>query len=327
MRVPLQFLLGLVCGLLLGISVFVALLYSQLGIPTYSSSWAYDISQKKEALAAAISGPRLLLVGGSGVTFGLNAEEIERETGHRTVNMGTHAGLGLDYILDRTEKIARPGDTVLLAIEYELYTKPFGSEPHDDYILARDPAYFRQMSLVDKIDMATRISFKRIQKGCAIRRKPESPPRPHPPYTNGASYIDSFGDETGNAAADRPLAGPEMEEVTGCLINGLASDHAVGFDKIREFVQWAREHHVTVLATFPNLMHRTQYDGPNAVQAIKVIADFYTSQGVPVVGTAQAAILPPDEFFDTPYHLMHDAAMARTDRLVPDLKPYLHATP
>lgn len=327
MRVPLRFLLGLLCGLLLGIGVFVAFLYTQLGVPTYSSGWAYDISQKKEKLAAAISGPRLLLVGGSGVTFGLSAEQIEKETGRPTVNMGTHAGLGIDYILDHAEKIARPGDTVLLAIEYQLYTKPFGSEIHDDYILARDPAYFRQMPWLDKIDMATRIAFKRIQKGLSIRRKPESVPRPHPPYTGGAGYIDSFGDETGNAAVDRPAPNADMEELTDCLVTGLTSDHAAGFDKIREFVRWAREHHVTVLATFPNLMHQPPYDGPNARQAIKVITDFYASLGVPVAGTAQAAILPADQFFDTPYHLTHEAAIERTERLVPALKPYLNAAP
>ena len=327
MRVPIRFLLGLLCGLLLGIGVFVSLLYSQLGVPTNSSGWAYGIGQKKEALAGAISGPRLLLIGGSGVTFGLSAEQIEKETGRPTVNMGTHAALGIEYILDRTEKIARPGDTVLLAIEYQLYGKPFGLDVSDDYILARDPAFFRQMSWLDKIDMATRIPFTRIQKGFAIRRKPESPPRPHPPYTDGVSYINPFGDETGNASADRPAPNAEMAELAVPLVDGMPSDQAFGFGKIREFVRWARAHHVTVLATFPNLMHQPQYDGPNARQAIQVITDFYASLGVPVAGRAQAAILPSDQFFDTPYHLTHEAAIARTDRLVPDLKPYLTIAP
>jgi hypothetical protein len=323
MSVPSRFILGLAAGLVLGIALFVALLYSQVGVPTYSSSWSYDIAQKKRALAAAISGPRLLLVGGSSTTFGLSAQTIEAGTGVRTLNMGTHAGWGPDYLLYWIEQTARPGDTVLLAIEYQLFTKPIGSEPHDDYILSRDPAFFRQMSLLDKIDMATRISFKRIQKGLNIRHHGENPPRSHPPYTQGASYIDSYGDETGNIEVDRRRANPDMEEMAEPLVDGIASTHTAGFDEVRRFIAWAKAHDVTVLATFPNIVHRPEYDGENAREAIKVITDFYTAQGVPVVGTAQEAMYPPDQFFELPYHLTHDAAITRTQKLVPELKPYL----
>jgi len=325
MHVPRPFILGLACGLFAGLGLFIALLYTQLGLPTNFSSWTYDISQKKQALAAAIPGPRLLLIGGSGTTFGLNAQRIEEETGCRTVNMGTHAGLGLDYILYWAKEVARPGDTILLVVEYQLYTSPLGSEPHDDYILARDPAFFRQMSWLDKIDMATRISFKRIQKGFAIWRKPETPPRPHPPYTDGAAYLTNYGDETGNLEAERPPAGPNMDELAKPLVDGIPSDRTAGFNEIRSFLQWARAHQVTVWATFPNIMHRPEYDGPKAQNAIKAITDFYASQGIPVVGTAREAMLPSDQFFDTPYHLTHEAAVKRTERLVPEIKACLNS--
>ena len=186
MKVPIRFILALPCGLLLALFVFVGLLYSQLGITTVAWQGTYDLIQKKAELAAAIPGPRLLLVGGSGTLFGVNAKLIEQQTGCLTVNMGFHAGLGLDYILAQAQKTARPDDTILLIIEYQLYTNDTASEAHDDYILSRDPAYFHQMSLLEKINMATRLPFKRIQKGFHILRAPEKPITPHPPYTDGA---------------------------------------------------------------------------------------------------------------------------------------------
>jgi hypothetical protein len=323
MRVSLSFIFGLAGGLVLGLVLFVALVEAQLGVPTYYSSWSHDIAAKKRALAAAISGPRLLLLGGSSTTFGLSARTIEEETGVRTVNMGTHAGWGPDYLFHWIEQTARPGDTVLVAFEYQLYTKPLGSEPHDDYILARDPAYFRQLSLLDKLDLATRISFKRLQKGINIRRHGESPPRPHPPYTEGASYIDDFGDETGNTEVDRRAANPDMEDVVGPLIDGISSTRGAGFDEVRGFVAWSRAHGVTVLATFPNILHRPEYDREKARAAIQTITDFYAGLGVPMVGTAQDAMYPRDQFFEVPYHLTHDAAIVRTKKLVPALRPYL----
>jgi hypothetical protein len=321
MRVPLQFIYGFFGGLVLGVVAFVALLYTQLGVPTYSSKWAYDIAQRKVSIVRAISGPRLLLVGGSNVTFGLSAGTIEEQTGVKTVNMGTHAGWDVDYILHWIEQTARPGDTVLLALEYQLYVNRLGSETHDDYILARDPDYFRQLPPLEKIDMATRVLFKRIQKGLNIRLHGEKLPRPHPPYTNGAFYIDNHGDETGNTAVD--AANPDIAEPVPPLLDGIASTDTSGFDQVRRFIAWARAHGVTVLATFPNVVYRRGYDDPNAREAIREIADFYSAEGVPVVGTARDAMYPADQFFEMPYHLTHDAAIRRTMRLLPALRPYL----
>ena len=323
MNVPWRFIISLFLGLVLGAGLFAGFLYSQLGIPTQSSSWALSLIQKKEALAAVIPGPRLLLVGGSGATFGLNAQVIEEQTGYRTVNMGSHAGLGLDYILYRAQKTARPGDTVLLILEYELYVNKFGNEQHDDYILARDPAFFYQMSWPDKIDMALRVPFKRFQKGWRNERHPENPPRPHPPYTDGAKYLTDYGDETGNAETDRPSSAPDLELVADSLVKGNSSDKTEGFNALGTFLPWAHDHHITVLATFPNILHRPEYDGPRGQETIKTITDFYTSRDIPVIGTAWEAMLPSDQFFDTFYHLTHEAALQRTERLVPELKPYL----
>jgi len=324
MHVPRRFILGLACGLLLAIGLFVSLLFTQLGQRTNSSSWASDLIEKKEALAAAIPGPKLLIFGGSGTTFGVSAQRIQEITGVPSVNMGTHAGLNMDLILHLARKTARPGDTVLLVPEYELYASMSEWEGHDDYILAHDAAFFHQMSWIDKIYMATRIPFKRIQKGFAIRRKPEVPPRPHSPYTDGASFINGYGDETGNPASERLLHATNLDIRSTVLVNGLYSASGFGFDQIRVFARWAKAHRVKVLATFPNIMQRAEYEGPNADAAIKTITDFYAEVSVPVVGTAREAMMPPDDYFDTYYHLTREAAAKRSERLALALRPYLN---
>jgi hypothetical protein len=323
MHVPRRFLVGLACGFVLAIASFVVMLYTQLGIPTNSGSWADDIIKKKAAISATTPGPRLLLIGGSGTTFGLQAGVIEKETGYHALNLGTHAGLGFDLILHWAEKEAQPGDTVLLVPEYELYVAKTAEEAHDDYILARDPSYFRQMPIWDKIAMATRIPFKRLQKGWHNKKHPEPPPRPHPPYTDGASFIDANGDETGNRAIDKPAHSPNMDLRANILEDGLTSDDGHGFNLIRDFAAWAKEHKVRVLATWPNIIYRPEYEGPKAASALKTIRQFYGSLGIPVVGDARDAMLPYDDFFDTVYHPTYETAAVRTEKLVPVLKPYL----
>jgi len=319
MRVPWGFILALPCGALLGIAIFVVLLYNQLGVPTESSQWTYEIIHKKEALAAKITSPKLLLVGGSSSLYGINGEEIEKQTGFPTINMGSHAGMGPRYILHLAQNDARPGDTVLLVFEYEFYSDRGDTEAFDDYILARDPGYFRQMPWFHKITMATQIPFKRVQKGLSVRRAPEHS-RPHAPY---GSVISDHGDEVNNWASNRPSLCPDRELLSDELVHGLPSDRTEGFAAIRTFLPWAKARNITVLATFPNIVYHPEYDAPAGQEAIATITRFFASQGVPVIGTAREAMLPSDHFFNTYYHLTHEAALQRTDRLIPELKPFL----
>ena len=336
MNVPWRFILALPLGVLFGILTFILFLYTQLGIPTHRSQWIYDISQKKERLAGQIPGPKLLIVAGSSGLFSINAQEIEQETHYPTINMATHAGLSLDYRLYRIEKTARPGDTVLLACEYEFYEDGFGeySEINDDYILARDPEYFHNMSLLDKIHMATRIGFKRLQLGWRNRRHPEKvrppsiPYSPYTPITPGIDCLDENGDEVFNLRATRPPpSAAALERPIPILVNGLSSDHTSGFRTLAAFLEWAKAHQIKVLASFPAAVRESAYDGPKAQQAIATITRFYAAHGVPVIGSTDEVLFPADQFYDTMYHLTHEAALQRTEHLIPELAPYLHPNP
>ena len=269
---------------------------------------------------------------GSSALFGINAQLIEQQTGFPTINMGTAVGLNLDYRFYRLEKILRPGDTVLLACEYESYTNSVDFETTDDYVMGRDPEYFRQLSLLDKIYVATRVPFKRLQKGWRNRRTPEhvlikTAHSPYNPFSATYYPLDDNGDEMLNTAADRPppqfLIGNLARQIPS-LVNGIPSGNTKGFEMLTPFIEWAQAHHLTVLATFPNVIYHPVYDGPNGQKAIQTITDFYASHGVPVVGTAREAMLPVDQFFDYMYHLTHQAALKRTERLIPELRPYLH---
>ena len=65
--------------------------------------------------AASLPGPRILVFGGSATRISFDSVIVIRKVGIPTVNFGTHAGLGLAYILDRAKRAMQPGDIVLLA--------------------------------------------------------------------------------------------------------------------------------------------------------------------------------------------------------------------
>lgn len=321
-----KFSFGFVAGLALVTAAFYGLFYAQLGAPTYSSQWCWDINQRKQELADKAGSPKLLLIGGSATLFGLSAKEIQAQTGCPTVNMGTHAALGPEYILDLSRNAAKPGDTVLLAFEYEVYT-PFvqlrGGEWTDklyyDYIFARDPDFFRSWPVDKQIRTAMMISTSRLKEGFKNRGRILNP-------VDGPIYsvyrLNKYGDQTGNTADKRPAGEPWMKLRSENLVRGVVAGHG-GLRLLEEYLSWARRNNVRVLATFPTICYRDEYDGPKAAGLEAAIRGFFESRQVPVLGTAREAMLPPTLFFDTLYHPTEEGARERTRRLIAHLKPLL----
>lgn len=89
----------------------------------YFAAW-----RDKQALLAACPPPRLLMVGGSSLAFGVDSGVLEQAAGRPVVNLGLHAGFGLEFILRAGEEAARAGDLVVLAIEGPLLDPDFRSQ-------------------------------------------------------------------------------------------------------------------------------------------------------------------------------------------------------
>lgn len=281
-------------------------------------------------MANAVSGPKLLLVGGSGTLFGINAKEIQSATGLHTVNLGTHASLGIPFILQFTKELAKPGDTVLLIFEYELYPQEelnlsHGDEEFVDYVVAREPKYFAQLSLADEWKMFMLTSTKRLREGIKNLGHAEGPEMAKGIYYSG--FLDECGDQTHNTVSNRP---PDAVEKLASSSSTLAfgfSEKLRGFDEIASFCRWARENQIQVLATYPNLCAKPDYYRPEAQAAAREIRDNYMRLNVPVLADYTDSILPAEMFFDTLYHLTQKGALERTRKLLPPLKAHLQGHP
>ena len=79
------------------------------------------------------SGQKIVFVGGSNLSFSLNSELIEKELGIRPFNMGVHANIGLDFMLNSIRKEIKSGDLVVVIPEYQQY---FGELAMGDLELA-----------------------------------------------------------------------------------------------------------------------------------------------------------------------------------------------
>ena len=76
------------------------------------------IIDKQKSLRSCPS-PKIILVGGSSLAFGLDSEMIESRVRRPVLNMGLHAGFGLKFMIEEVKPYVDSGDVVLLVPEYE----------------------------------------------------------------------------------------------------------------------------------------------------------------------------------------------------------------
>ncbi|TVQ46367.1 MAG: hypothetical protein EA365_05675 [Gloeocapsa sp. DLM2.Bin57] len=82
-------------------------------------SWLRIMYQNKLELASEIdSQRRVIIIGGSGVHYTINAEQIEQELGIPVFNLGLDGKLGLNVLLPSVLPAIREGDIVVLIPEY-----------------------------------------------------------------------------------------------------------------------------------------------------------------------------------------------------------------
>jgi hypothetical protein len=309
----LRFAGGALAGLLLAAIVWLGLVRFQMGAPTESTRWNHAILERKRSLAAAAPAPRLLVIGGSNVLFGVRAAQLQRELGVHAVNFGTHAALGRRYLLREAERALKPGDTAVLCLEYELYS---GDEINDtlvDYLLSRDPGYLLRFEPLKVFRTLYGVPPARVVEGCRNRLRP--PGRSSSGYDERT--VNEYGDETLN---DRPQQEMERIRVAGYtpnpfLAQGCPMDQdAVG--DLQAFFAWCNAHQVRLYASFPSTIDFPQYHTPTAESGMRRFTEWYRAAGVKLLGAPETFLYPATDFFDTNYHLQGRAAAARTQTLI-----------
>ncbi|MBA3925819.1 hypothetical protein [Listeria rustica] len=83
-----------------------------------------DLLAKKTAMLASCTKKKIVVLGGSSVLYGFNTNEIQQRLRQPTFNVGVNVGLGFRYLLDNIEPHLKPGDQVLLPLEFNQYTNP-----------------------------------------------------------------------------------------------------------------------------------------------------------------------------------------------------------
>src|SRR4051812_14897263 len=82
---------------------------------------------EKDRLIRNTPSPKIILVGGSNLAFGIDSKAIQDSLGLKVVNMGLYAKLGLRYMLAQVKPYIKPGDIVVVVPEYDQFYGDFAN--------------------------------------------------------------------------------------------------------------------------------------------------------------------------------------------------------
>jgi len=287
----------------------------------------YD--HKDRALEATPS-PRIIVVGGSSGLYGVDAKLLSERTGWPVVNYATHAALPLGYHLERALRVAKPGDVLLLNLEYGMLERQEPNVVSTHFILEKDPSYLADLPLNEAAawTFSAEPSATGQRLWTLVAGEPQDAIRKLQADTE--RDLDAFGSHRRNQSSLQADYHRRMLDKTppmrAWLFPGFFSDvlDAVR-PQLETFAKTAAERRVELIATFPPIMEFPEYrERADALEkSSNAWIDLYQNVGIETVGSPQRSILPRSKFFDSIKHLNSESSQEYTEALGRELKDLL----
>jgi hypothetical protein len=264
----------------------------------------------KDALLRDTPGPRLILVGGSNLSFGINSQLLKDELGVNPINTGLHASLGLTYMLESTLPYVRSGDLVVLIPEYSHYYggRAYGSEELLRTVIDVDRRSSSMLSARQWANIAQylpKLALSKLRPGeYSYRQSAEAGVYERRSFNQYGDACIHWGLVKQPFAAHAPASGP--------FNDGAVAD-------IKAFEQRLRERGAVLYLSFPGFQAASF---ANMRAQIAEVETKLRASGLLLLGTPERYAMPEEYMFDTPYHLTKAGVDLRTRRLIADLRAH-----
>ena len=280
--------------------------------------WIYNTIKIKENIAHNIPGNKIVFAGGSATLFGVRTEEIQKELNIPTINYGVHAALEIDYILNRVKKILKPGDVVIVPLEYNVLLYDGGvNEVRSRFVLLFDPTYYNSLSFFEKINYFLKFSPLTIELSMwsAFWKLTGSK---NSLRSYDVNTLNQNGDETSNIGND--LIKKKYDEFKPLNIQKIKLKETFGLRTLDNFNKWCKNHNIKFYVTFACTMSFDVYRNIEYQEYFKKIENYFTQHGIKIIGSPDDFFYSKDFFYDTEYHLNSEGMTCHTKNLISKLK-------
>ena len=319
-------------SLLFFVIIIGLITYTSLFIPPASepSPDGYmAILNDKHRIADSIKTPKLILVGGSNLAFGIDSKILRKELGIPTANMGLHAGLGTKFLLNQAKYIAKENDIILLSFEYYPTLKEDPKlQKHTSKLCSYAKLFYEQSFYLDFEEYLSdcrtvyinyvneKINFFKdlLKKTLQTTPKPVTPPK----NIVQVSKVGIYSRQAINDDAD--IVAHLEEPIKEDLANDGVIDYKYweGIKLINDFAEEMKIKNVAVFFVFPNYPQKEYLASKRAISLLE--QDLKADLAVEILGNSTSFVYPNNYFFDTHYHLNKIGRKKRTEDLATLIK-------
>jgi hypothetical protein len=263
----------------------------------------------KHARIKKIGGPKVLLVGGSNLAFGVNSELLQRELAVPVVNLGLHAGLGLSFMVNELKSIVQDGDIVFLSTEYFLSDEGI---PDLQLLASKSFPAAKSYYSTNFIEQSGRYLENTQTKFKSLFTPFHEGPKVDSSVENTGKKIYSrkafnkFGDNIANAGLTAPTTLNDRVVYTYRSWEGI--------EMLNDLWEMEKTKNVTLYFLFPPFPESEYKTNTKVIQMY--LDDLKTKLHFHIVGKPEDFVFPDDLFFDTVYHLTEKGRNRRTALMV-----------
>lgn len=284
----------------------------------YEDTFVGELSEKYELLNSTDE-PKIVVVGGSSVAFGLDSAKVTEEFGMPVVNFGLYANLGTKLMMDLSKSNINEGDVIVLAPEMNSQTLSLYFNA-DTAMQALD-GNFSMLKDIDRdnySDLAGALwNFASDKLSYTVS---DSTPK------NTGAYSKEWFNEYGDSTFDRPynvmtLATKNIAfDMRYDDSDGINTEYEEFIEYLNEYVDFCRECGATVYFSFPPMSQTALTDYNTRENVMDFYENLSHSVNAKVISNIYDYILDEGYFFDSEFHLNNNGVVIRTVRLIDDLK-------
>lgn len=277
---------------------------------------------EKDRLIRKTPSPKIILVGGSNLAFGIDSRMMRDSLHIDVVNMGLYARLGLRYMLAQVKPYIRRGDVVVIVPEYDQFYGKF-SEGDNTLTTAllyapadRIADFTKSYSVIDVV-LRPRVENVRLAflQGTADLFGVKN--RYFPPDTNAVYNRRSFN-QYGDMISHLGRRGKRPDSIFAGELPEPTEFSTRAVDELNDVSDAARAHGAHVYFLFPSYMDRAYTVNRRKIAALE--RRLSREMRIPIVGSPGDFAMPSDLFFDTRFHLNETGRALRTVRMIAMLR-------
>jgi hypothetical protein len=278
-----------------------------------NSSMVFALTDKHKILEK-LESPKVILLGGSNISFGTNTKRLMDSLEKNTFDLGVHAGLGLKFMMDDAKRFVKKGDVVVLIPEYGQFMEDayYGNDEVIQVLFdaapeAKKDLNFKQISyLLNK--MPSYIGNKYYNYFTSLLTKKATEDTVIRVYHRKA--FDKYGDHTAHLGLPRESFSPDA----------LYFDQpaVVTIEGIRAFADFVKSQGAEIVISYPSYQQSSFKNSAHFIS--KIDKELREKTGAKVISLPERYAFNDSLFYNTYYHLDAQGRELRTDYLLEDLK-------